>query len=272
MTKTQDRAIEKAAQEAAASFPGVKLAVDVFVAHVRERLEGTSLDKLHLEDLYLACACLHDDQAAWRALDKIHLSRIRDFVARVDSSPAFADEVRQRLAEKLLHDPTGTPGGKPGKLALYTGKGPLGGWIRVAAVREAQNTRRGVKLSVDPSDVALASPDHDPELQLLKRKYAREFKEAFAAVLASISQDERNILRLHYLDGLTIEEVGKAYRVSRATAARHIADAKAKIVAEVQARLQQQLGKPGGARGPTAESLLALVHSQLDLSIRRHFG
>lgn len=271
MTKAQDRAtvlLEEAARSAAAAFPGVKLAPEVFVAHVRERLEGGKPDGLHLEDLYLACACLHRDKAAWRALDKLHLSRIRDFVARVDSSPAFADEVRQRLSEKLLHDDDGGAG----KLSLYTGKGPLGGWIRVAAVREAQNMRRGAKHAVDPSDVALASPEADPEVQLLKRKYAREFKEAFTTVLASISQDERNVLRLHYLDGLTIEEVGKAYNVSRATAARWLADAKSKIVGEVQTALQTKLGKQGGARGPTAESLLALVHSQLDLSLRKHFG
>lgn len=254
--------LEEAARSAAESFPGVKLSPDVFVAHVRERLEDTPPEKLHLEDLFLACACLHRDKAAWRALDKIHLSRVKDFVARVDSSPAFGDEVRQRLAEKLLHDDEGGAG----KLSLYTGKGPLGGFIRVAAVREAQNLRRGAKHAVDPSDVALASPDHDPEVLLLKRKYAREFKEAFATVLGSISQDERNVLRLHYLDGLTIEEVGKAYRVSRATAARWLADAKSKIVAEVQAGLKRKLGK--SAR---PESLLAFVHSQLDLSLRKHF-
>jgi len=249
-------------ESAAAAHPTVKLKGEVFAAHVRERLEGTSLDKLHLEDLYLACACIHGDRAAWRILDKVHLSRVREFVARVDSSPAFADEVRQRLAEKLLHE----------KLALYTGRGPLGGWIRVAAVREAQNTRRGTKHAVDPADVALASPEEDPEIQLLKRKYAKEFKDAFQTVLATLSPDERNVLRLHYLDGLTIEEVGKAYRVSRATAARWIADAKSRIVAEVQSTLQKRFGQKGGAKGPTAESLLALVRSQLDMSLRKHFG
>lgn len=264
VTRAHDRAtelLEQATRAAAAAFPSVKLAPELFVEHVRARLDGTTIDKLHLEDLYLACACLHRDKAAWRALDKIHLSRVRDFVARIDGSPAFADEVRQRLSEKLLHDEGGA-----GKLALYTGRGPLGGWIRVAAVREAQNTRRGVKHAVDASDIALAAREDDAEVQLLKRKYAKEFKDAFATVLATIPQDQRNVLRLHYLDGLTIEEVGKAYKVSRATAARWIADAKAKIVEEVEVALRKRVGK-----GANADSLLALVRSQLDLSLRKHF-
>lgn len=211
----------------------MKLAPDVFVAHVRERLDGATLDKLHL-------------------------SRIRDFVARIDSSPAFADEVRQRLSEKLLSDDDG----RAGKLSQYTGKGPLGGWIRVAAVLEAQNTRRGTKHVVDPADVALASPEADPEIQLLERKYAREFKEAFATVLASISQTNATC---------AASITSTASPSSRATAARWLAEAKTRIVSQVESALAKKLGKKGTAKGPTAESLLALVRSQLDLRLRKHF-
>ncbi|MBS2020736.1 MAG: sigma-70 family RNA polymerase sigma factor [Deltaproteobacteria bacterium] len=272
--REHEEALEGLAREAAASFPKVRLDPGVFVAHVRARLpegeEAKGLERLHGPDLFLACACLHGDRAAWRELDRAHLARVPDFVGRIDRSPAFADEIRQRLAEKLLHDDEGGPG----KLGLYTGRGPLGAWIRVAAIREAQNAKRGraAKGGVDADEVALASPDHDPEVQLLKRRYAAEFKEAFQAVLVSLSADERNVLRLHYLDGLTIEEVGKAYRVSRATAARHIADAKAKIIERIQKTLGERLkGKIRGADAPRAESMLAFVRSQLDMSLRRHF-
>jgi RNA polymerase sigma-70 factor (ECF subfamily) len=259
--------IVRAAREA---WPRISLAEAVFAAHVDERLprekadRARAIERLHAADLFLACACSKGDREAWRELDRIHLSRIGEFVARIDRSPAFADDIRQRLAEKLL----GSEDGGPGKLALYTGRGPLGAWIRVAAVREAQNARRGTKMSVDADDVPLIAPDQDPEIQLFKKKYAREFKEAFQGVLATLSADERNVLRLHYLDGLTIEEVGTSYRVSRATAARWIADAKGKITARVEHSLR---GRLGGKGAPRAESILAFVKSQLDLSLRRHF-
>jgi RNA polymerase sigma-70 factor, ECF subfamily len=264
-----DDAINAVATAAAAAWPRIKVAHSVFVAHVRERLPADdtarALERLHGADLFLACACLHSDETAWRELDRTHLARVAEFVGRIDRSPAFADEVRQRLAEKLVHDADGGPA----KLALYTGRGPLGAWLRVAAIREAQNAKRGPanKPGIDADDAHLASPDHDPEVQLLKRRYAAEFKEAFQGVLVSLSADERNVLRLHYLDGLTIEEVGKAYRVSRATAARWIADARGKIVDRVQRSLGDRLGRGG----PNADSLLAFVRSQLDMSLRRHF-
>jgi RNA polymerase sigma-70 factor, ECF subfamily len=264
-------AVDAVARAAAAVWPKIVVDHGVFVAHVRERLPNApeeaerALERVHGADLFLACACLHGDAAAWRELDRTYLARVGEFVGRIDRNPAFADEVRQRLAEKLVHDADGGPA----KLALYTGRGPLGAWLRVAAIREAQNAKRGPgnRASVDTEDVQLASPDHDPEVQLLRRRYAAEFKEAFQAVLGSLAADERNVLRLHYLDGLTIEEVGKAYRVSRATAARWIADARGKIVDRVQKSLGERLGRSG----PAADSLLAFVRSQLDLSLRRHF-
>jgi RNA polymerase sigma-70 factor, ECF subfamily len=261
-----ERELRRVAQEAAAAWPTVKLSLDVFVAHLRERLEegdtAAALDKIHAADLYLACACLHGDEGAWRELDHHHLQRVPSFVARIDASPAFADDVKQRLGEKLVKEADG-----PGKLSLYTGRGPFGAWLRVAAIREAQNGKRRSKRTVDADDVALVASDHDPEVQLLKQRFAKEFTDAFKAVLVTLSADERNVLRLHYLDGLTIEEVGKTYRVSRATAARWIASARDTIIE----RTQRALGDRLGDSAPRPQSMLAFVKSQLDMSLARHF-
>ena len=256
--------LRRVAQESAAAWPSVKLPIEVFIAHLRERLEEGegALAKIHATDLYLVCACLHGDEAAWRELDRHHLQRVAAFVARIDAAPAFADDVKQRLFEKLVKGPDG-----PGKLGLYTGRGPFGAWLRVAAIREAQDGKRRVKRTVDADDVALVATDHDPEVQLLKQRYAKEFTAAFKAVLVTLTADERNVLRLHYLDGLTIEEVGKSYRVSRATAARWIASARDTIIERTQAALGDRLGESA----PRPQSMLAFVKSQLDMSLARHF-
>lgn len=262
-----DAQVLEVVREAAAAWPQVKLAPEVFAAHLRERLgeddTAEGLAKMHAADLFLACACLHGDEAAWRELDRHHLSRVPQFVGRIDASPAFSDEVRQRLGTKLI---TGNDDG-PGKLALYTGRGPLGAWLRVAAIREAQNGKRRGKKTVDADDVALATNADDPEIQLLKRRFAKEFSDAFKSVLVTLSADERNVLRLHYLDGLTLEEVGTTYRVSRATAARWIASARETIIERTQAALGERLGP----NAPHALSMLNFVKSQLDISLARHF-
>ena len=61
------------------------------------------------------------------------------FVRGVDPSPAAIDEVMQALFEKLLVPRDG----EPARLTSYAGRGPLAGWVGVAAQRMALGLRRG---------------------------------------------------------------------------------------------------------------------------------
>jgi RNA polymerase sigma-70 factor (ECF subfamily) len=256
------------AEEAARAWPTVRVPLPDFVAYVRSKLDSgdsVPLASLHGADLYLAFACCGGDHEAWRALDRTYLVKVPAYVASVDRSSAFADEVRQRISEKLAsHD---TAGGAS-KLAQYSGRGALASWLRVAALREARTLVRGRQRGIDHDEVTLRAPDVDPELALLKRRCAEVFRRAFAEVVESLPEDERTLLRLHYLDGLTLEEVARASRVSRASAARALAQARERVMKRVERTIRDDVG----AQGPGAQSLLALARSQLDLSILRRFG
>ena len=260
-----DEALSEAARTAAAAWPELRVDEADFCSHLEGLLTDTdplgSLSRLHVADLFLAFACLKGDPRAWKTFERVHLSRIPLFIGHVDRTPAFADDVRQRLSEKLIGS---GPSEGPAKLALYTGRGPLEGWLRIAAKREALNAKRGRKSSGEPSE-GFVAPGLDPEMQLLKHRYAKEFNIAFRAMLAELSADERSVLKLHYLDGLTLDEVGKAYGVHRATAARWLASAREKIVEGVHVQLRAKLGKSA----PRGASLMNLVKSQLDVSIRK---
>ena len=258
------------AEEAARAWPGLRdrIPIGEFVAYVRAKLdsdpqrESSGTIELHGADLYLAFACCRGDVEAWRALERTHLAKIAAYVASVDRSASFADDVRQRIAERLA----GSDGHS--KLAQYSGRGAFSAWLRVAALREARTLARGRRRGVDHEDVALRAPEVDPELSLLKRGCAEIFRRAFIEVVESLPPEERTLLRLHYLDGLTLEEVARASRVSRATAARALAQARERIMKRVERAIRSAVG----AQGPGAQSLLALARSQLDLSILRRFG
>lgn len=147
-------------------------------------------------------------------------------------------------------------------------RGPLGAWLRIAAIRAARDIKRTVRVTDDIADHAIPGDGKDIEVAFRKRQFASVFSEAFQAVLATLTTDERNVLRLHYLDGLTIEQVGRTYGVSRATAARWLQSARATIVERIRAALSDRVD-PGSA-GPS--SVLALVQSQLGMSLRRHLA
>src|SRR5689334_9841943 len=101
-----DDELDAFAFDAAAGVPSVKRDPLAFAEHVRTtiapRLEGALLADLHAADLFLAWACLEGDPVAWRELSRLYLARVPQWVARIDPSPAFADEVRQRIAERML--------------------------------------------------------------------------------------------------------------------------------------------------------------------------
>jgi RNA polymerase sigma-70 factor (ECF subfamily) len=241
-----------------AAWPDVIVSRTTFDAFLSARPEHRAD---HLEDLLLACACLEGSPEAWRHFDREHLGRVASFVARVDTSVSFADDIRQRLAEKLLHDPGGTP-----KLALYTGRGPLSGWLRVVAVREAHNAKRGRDEDADAVSSRREAPGPSPESAVVKARYRTAFRAAFEEALRAMPVDQRNILRLHYLDGLTLPDTARAYGVSRATAARWLADARA----EVKLRVGSLVGQTLGADESPSE-IYAFVESQLDLTLRSSF-
>src|SRR6185369_4971546 len=113
---------------------------EAFVAHVSERLaDEADSSTLHVADLFLACACALGDARALALFEDRLMTQVPTHVARIDRSPAFADEVKAQLRDKLFV----ARDGAPPKIAHYSGRGPLGGWLRVTAIRTAQNLLRG---------------------------------------------------------------------------------------------------------------------------------
>jgi RNA polymerase sigma-70 factor (ECF subfamily) len=255
-----------------AAWPALALDTTRFLRHVADSMDDkadvvSAVRSLHGPDLYLALGCANGDARALSAFEEHFLPEVAGYIAQIDRSPAFADEVRQALREKLLVAGRAEGGGvqRP-KIAEYTGRGALGAWLRVSSVRTALNMRRGAKREVAPESEntpELRAPGIDPELDYLKTRYKDEFKEVFKTTLESLSADERTVLRLHYLDGLTLDQIAVAYRVHRSTAARWLAQSREKIVDETKRLLQQRLK----ANPQEIESLLAVVRSQLDVSI-----
>lgn len=216
---------------------------------------------LHYADLYLALACAAGVDEAIATFEREHLSQVKHFVARIDSSEAFADEVTQRLRLRLLvRNEDG-----PARIATYSARGPLGGWLRVCAVREGRELA-GKKRKDEGEDALDAAAEADPEMKWLKERYGAVVSNAFKESLAAMPDEDRLLLKMHYLDGATLEEVASILRVSRATAARNLAKTRQILATAVRERLREQLG----ADTAIADSLVAFVRSRIELDLRSH--
>jgi RNA polymerase sigma-70 factor (ECF subfamily) len=213
-----------------------------------------------LPDLYLACACARGDARAIALFDERVLGEVPRYVVHVSASRSFSDEVCQRLRERLFV-------GESRKILEYTGRGPIGGWIRVAAIRVALNLRRDASRKVTrESERPAPPPAADLELEFLRARYKDEVERALERSIAGLSRDERNVLRMHYLDGLGGEAIGRFYGgVHRSTVLRWIDAARERVLGETRRLLAERLRLTASE----LDSLVRLVDSQLDTSILR---
>jgi RNA polymerase sigma-70 factor, ECF subfamily len=104
-----------------------------------------------------------------------------------------------------------------------------------------------------------------PELAVLKARCRDELRAAFAEALAALSVRERTLLCAHYLDGMTVDDLGRLHGVHRATAARWLDSARGHVLRGVRRHLRHALGLD---RRELA-SAVGLVRSRLDLSLSR---
>jgi RNA polymerase sigma-70 factor (ECF subfamily) len=235
--------LEDAAGDATTRWPGLTVDRVRIADAIVERVEGESdpvaaIASLSVAELMLAQAALVGDSVAVAAIERIVRHEAIVAVARLGGDEASAADVAQELVVKLVLPHDGS-----GRLAAYTGHGSLRSWIRVASTRTAISLHRTARPS-DGDDALFAIPDdaEDPSLAFLKASYRAEFKRVFAAALVALAPRERTLLRLQVIDQLTIENIGRFYQVSRATAARWLADARKRLVADTRHRLVDALG------------------------------
>lgn len=218
----------------------------------------------HLADLYLAHAVLERRPGAVDAFCAAVLPAIDAPLRHLGADPARLDELRQVVLDVVIVGAARGPA-----LAGYAGRSELRGWLRSVAVRVAlkawSRERRGEPLEEwDELGEAIA----DPAILHLKAKYADEVAAAFRAAVAGLTARQRTLLRLHHLDGLTVDDLARMYTIHRATAARWVAAAREAVFEDTRARLQQRIGLDDSE----VVSVVRLVQSQLLESLRRLLG
>jgi RNA polymerase sigma-70 factor (ECF subfamily) len=263
-----DAAARAAWEAGRRAFPGVEVGLAEFSQYLASRRASAapSVERLgeRLGELYLACACLYGQPAALAVFDARYLTRVPAFVSRLQLSESQLGELVQHLREKLFVGSATTPA----RIGEYGGQGALLGWLRVVAMRSAISLLR--KRSDKPldelgGDDQVMAQTEDPELGYLRNRYQSEFKEAFADALSQLGSEQRNLLRLHLIDGMSIDKLAVVFQIHRATAARWLHSAREAVFTETRRLLQQRLK----LSPPEFDSLVRVLRSQLDLSVTR---
>lgn len=250
-----------------AAFPGIDVAPERLAAHLGALAAAVDdpadwLARLHADGLYLACACAGGQPRAIAIFEERLLSQAPMWLGRLGLPPATLAEVLQQVRARLF---VGEGGAAP-KIAEYSGEGPLGAWLRVVLQRTALSLlRRREDAPLDPqaADEAALGAAPDPELDVIRARYRDEFAAAFRDALRAQSSETRNLLRLHFLDGLTIDKLAPLFQVHRATVARWLQTARESVLDETLRLLRARLNVPAAE----LQSLVRLLKSDLDVSL-----
>lgn len=234
-----DQALVAAIARARAAWPSIEVDDETFAVFLDERSLDRGIDAIHAEDLFLACGCLHGDQAAVDAFERTIIRALPQVIGRIDGSPEFVADVLAEVRVKLVVGQTG----KPAALTRYVGYGPLRSFAMVVAMREATDRKRNAGKEVLADELLLAMPfgGASPETVQLREQLRGPFGKAFKAALTELSARERNILRLHFAEGVTADAIGKVYRVHRSTIHRWIDAARERVIAETRRHLMTDL-------------------------------
>jgi RNA polymerase sigma-70 factor (ECF subfamily) len=212
------------------------------------------------EDRRLVAAALARDSHAVQQVEAVVRAAAASAARRLGGDTAAADEIAQRMAEKLW---LGRSSGGAPVLATYTGEAPLSAWLRVIAYREGVELLRAREVP-DEAIVDRVVATTEPELAMLRTAYLVAFKRCFKAAFAQLSMHDRDLVRRHHLDGLSLEELAKLYGSHRATVARWLAKVRERLVTETRAALRAEL-----SANTDLDDVLALIASRLEASLSR---
>lgn len=251
---------------ARAANPSISLARDVFEAFVRERLTAdraaeVALAEVRVEALYLTCACAAGDRAAIVAFERAYGSNVDIAVRRAGGTTTTVDEIRQIIRERFF----ARTKDRPPRIADYGGRGDLGRWVRAAATRIAIDLHRatGREVSGDETSVLAdrALPADDPEIAVIKARYAGELNVAVRDAFGELSAEARNDLRLYYVDSLTLDEMARLDHVSAATISRRLSRARDRVLDRTRELLSERLH----LELREVESILGVMGSRLEI-------
>jgi RNA polymerase sigma-70 factor (ECF subfamily) len=266
-----EAALVTVVERAQAEWPSLSVDVVAWARHLGAHASAQIgaevwLSTAPVADLYVAFACASGDAEAMAVLERRHFGGVRAALASARVAPSDVEEVLGLLRARLF---VGS-GGAPPRIATYSGRGPVAGWLKVAAVRLAVDEFRSTKASPERSVDAevlerLAPASTEPELAYLRARYQAAFEDALKQALTALTPQQRTLLRLYYVDGVGVEKLGTMSGVHGSTISRWIARARGTLLREAR----RLVGAALAISDSEYESLLRVVRSGLHLSLAR---
>jgi RNA polymerase sigma-70 factor (ECF subfamily) len=219
---------------------------------------GSFIDDLQADDLCLVLACESGDQLAWDDLVQRFSVTVKSAARSASANEDAAEELAQSIWAELYGLRARSDGQPATKLAYYSGRGSLAGWLRAVVAQLAIDQHRKQARLIQPEEDAemerFARSDakrHDaptslgtvnPEEAISDKLAGEEISGALEQAISELDADDRLLVKLYYFDELRLREAGAVLGVHEATASRRLSRVHSDLRNRVQRILVEQHG------------------------------
>ncbi len=206
------------------------------------------IDEMQADDLCLIIACERGDESAWNDLVQRFTATVRSAARAASKNEDAAEDLAQSIWAELYGLRTRKDGMPASKLAYYSGRGSLAGWLRAVVAQLAVDVFRKQSRLVQTEEdtdlerLALVSEGQpivagmpSPEESISNRFAQTDMQQALSQSVQKLPAEDRLLVKLYYFDNLRLREAGAVLGVHEATASRRLA--------RIQTDLRKQVTK-----------------------------
>lgn len=278
------RAAESRSLNADLLAPRVTAAVEKYLLrddpHTSKADIEKFIDEMQADDLCLIVACERGDENAWADLVARFTPTVRSAARSASANEDAAEDLAQSIWAELYGLRVRDDGRRASKLAYYSGRGSLAGWLRaVVSQLSVDAFRKQSKLVQTEEDADLdrlardahvsetsgfaAAGAQNPEESLTNRFAKENLQQALTQALGELAAEDRLLVKLYYFDGLRLREAGVVLGVHEATASRRLT----RVQTDLRKRISQILVDERGWTKAEAERSFADVAQHLEADL-----
>lgn len=216
------------------------------------------VQEIRSDDLCLIVACERGDEQAWEDLVANFDSTVKSAARKMSANNEDAEDLASSIWAELYGLRQDAEGNKKSKLAYYSGRGSLAGWLRAVvsqlAVDQFRKTSKFVQIEEDREFENLASEaahadnnnhhshNENPEDLLTEKQTSSDVSDALQTAIAELDAEDRVILKLYYFDDLKLKDIAATFGYHEATASRKLTRIQTDIRKSVEKQLRTRHG------------------------------
>lgn len=241
------------------------------------------VDEIRADDLCLIIACEQNDEKAWEDLVANFNSTVKSAARKITSNTEDAEDLASSIWAELYGLRVDAVGNKKSKLAYYSGRGSLAGWLRAVVAQLAVDQHRKVSKFVQVDEERefenlaneaasegnlLSSNGKNPEDAFTAQQTSSDVQEALATAISSLEDEDRLVMKLYYFDELKLKDIARMFGYHEATASRRLT----RIQGDIRKSVEQELKTKHGWSDGEVKRSLSDAAASLGMSLEAMFG